>query len=128
MTENEILDIFDKIDFIAFTKPRLVAQLASEPILINWIEGETISGKSKDDEYYAYNATGLDKSIGTCLSYLKYVDPNGAHIEIPGEFPTIADAVMVNDKKYWIITMVGQGAVSWLCTDAVFREEYGSRI
>lgn len=102
-------------------------ELSNEPQFKEWFyKAFNENGRSQSDEYYAYQGeTGVDKELGSRLSWFSSWD--GEHLTLSGEddfFLLYADAFNYDDKKYWVLTMVGQGAISWLMTDEAFRKEY----
>lgn len=102
-----------------------LSELQHDKCLIDWVERETLSGKSFDDEHYNYMTTGFDNEIGGRLSFLPYVDQNSMHVDLEsGAFPMCADSFFMNGKRYWVVTMMGQGAVSWIYTDETFTKEF----
>lgn len=86
------------------------------------------NGISETDEHYAYcGATEIDKELGSRLSWLSSCFGKFEHLDLSDEgdsFPLYADAFIYNENKYWVLTMVGQGSISWLMTDEAFKKEY----
>ena len=102
--------------------------LSKELQFKEWIERITEDGSSCTDEYYSYQAEGIDEALGSRISWLAGLS-NVRPIDITRTYDTfccIAQEFDYEDKKYWVVTMAGQGAVSWLMTDDAFKEEYGN--
>ena len=104
-------------------------ELSDEPQFKAWFSKLfNENGHSQTDEHYAYlGETDIDKELGSRLSWFSSWSCFGEleHIELEDDFfPLYADAFSYDNKKYWVLTMVGQGAISWLMTDEAFRIEY----
>ena len=110
-------------------------ELSSEPQFREWfykIFNE--SGYSQSDEHYAYlGETEIDKELGSRLSWFSTWEYFGVieHLELSDkddDFPLYAHAFNYGKEKYWVLTMVGQGSISWLVTDEAFRKEYMNKV
>ena len=106
-------------------------ELAGEPQFRDWFnKAFNDNGCSETDEHYAYlGETEIDKELGGRLSWLSSLKCFGKaeHLTLSDEddfFPLYADAFNYGEEKYWVLTMVGQGSISWLMTDEAFRKEY----
>lgn len=106
-------------------------ELSNEPQFRDWFnKAFNDDGHSETDEHYAYcGETEIDKELGGRLSWLRCLKCFGKseHITLSDEndfFPLYADAFDYGEKKYWVLTTVGQGSISWLMTDEAFRKEY----
>ena len=109
-------------------------ELAGESQFRDWFsKAFNADGISETDEHYAYcGETEIDKELGSRLSWLRSLKCFGKseHITLSDEndfFPLYADAFNYDEKKYWVLTMVGQGSISWLMTDEAFRKEYANK-
>ena len=137
MTDTEfITKLTQKCDYNNFAEyiewvwnhPQL-RELSSEPQFKNWFsKAFNDDGISETDEHYSYcGETEIDKELGGRLSWLSSCFGKFEHLELSDEedsFPLHADAFNVDNQKYWVLTMVGQGSISWLMTDEAFRKEY----
>lgn len=120
-------------DFIAACNLRdsaKLTQLSQKPEFEQWFETELHSGVSRDDEYYAYfGKTEVEKTIGSRLSFLSYlsVDTDEYREDLTGLFPEMAQSFHYKGAKYWVNTVLGQGASSVLYSDAKFQEYWTKR-
>ena len=104
-----------------------ICNLSKEPQFRLWLEKETASGASKDDEWYLYSGeTELDKELGSRISWFAGLSTEENRDVTPSGdiFATVAQPFMFEKKIYWICTCFGQGAVSWIMTDEAFEREY----
>ena len=104
-----------------------IRALSVEPQFKEWLEREMADGVSHDDEYYLYSDDIMDKELGARISWFTALSDTEA-VNISGSFYTEAQWFLYEGKKYWVVTMCGQGAVSWLMTDEKFMEEYGELV
>lgn len=109
-------------------------ELSTEPQFRDWFyKVFDENGYSESDEHYAYlGETEIEKELGSRLSWFSTWKCFGTieHLELSDEndfFPLYAHAFDYGDEKYWVLTMVGQGAISWLMTDEAFKKEYGNK-
>lgn len=109
-------------------------ELSNEPQFKEWFSKLfNENGCSQSDEHYAYlGETDIDKELGSRLSWFNSWDCFGVaeHIELSDEndsFPLYAYAFSYGNEKYWVLTLVGQGAISWLMTDEAFNKEYKNK-
>ena len=127
MTESQIALAFVQACDNILSRRKIIPELIQEPKFQSWVKEITKEGISPDDEYFAYKGeTELDKTIGPRLSYLEYASTKeDQYVQLQHEaFRTVAQSVIIGNQKYWIITMIGQGATSWLCTDDYFKQNY----
>jgi hypothetical protein len=106
-------------------------ELSNEPQFKDWFNRAfNENGRSNTDENYGYHGeTKFDKELGSRLSWFNTWECFGTveHLELSDEddsFPLYAHAFSYGKEKYWVLTMVGQGAISWLMTDDAFKKEY----
>ena len=138
MTDTEFITILNSRpdfgeDFTAYFEWSLnhpqLQELSKEPQFQEWFsKAFNADGISDTDEHYAYcGDTEIDKELGSRLSWLSSCFERVEHLELSDEsdfFPLYADAFMYNENKYWVLTMIGQGSISWLMTDAAFKNKY----
>ena len=101
--------------------------LSQEPQFKDWLLRVTEDGWSENDEWFLYNGkTELDKELGSRISWLSALcEEEPIDIKTMDDyFPGQAQWFDYEGERYWIITYFGQGALSWLMTDEVFRDEY----
>lgn len=105
-------------------------ELSNEPQFRDWFNRIfDVNGYSETDEYYAYcGKTKIDKELGSRLSWFDTWECFGVveHLTLSDEdddFPLYAHAFSYGKEKYWVLTMVGQGSISWLMTDGAFKRE-----
>ena len=126
LTEKpETHDIFSYAHW-HFTHPQW-RELSAEPQFKSWFSKLfNEDGHSQSDEHYAYfGETEIDKELGSRLSWFGSWD--GEYMRLSDEeedFPEHATSFWYEGKKYWVLTLEGQGAVSWLLTDEAFRREF----
>ena len=106
-------------------------ELSNEPQFIGWFyKAFDTNGISQTDEYYGYlGETEIDRELGSRLSWFDTWECFGVveHLTLLDEddnFPLCAHAFSYGKEKYWVLTMVGQGSISWLMTDEAFQREY----
>ena len=103
-------------------------ELSNEPQFKKWFYEAVADGVSNSDMYYLYCDSKIDRALGSRLSWFNHWDCFGKNETIDlfedDEFPLYAHAFDYEDKKYWVLTLVGQGAYSWLMTDKMFQQEY----
>lgn len=84
------------------------------------------NGHSQSDEHYAYHSENeIDRELGCRLSWFGSWD--GEYVilsEEDADFPEYATSFWYEGKKYWVLTLEGQGAISWLLTDEAFKREF----
>ena len=102
-------------------------ELSTEPQFKSWFyKLFNEDGHSQSDEHYAYfGETEIDKELGRRLSWFGSWD--GEYIRLSDEeddFPEHATSFWYEDKKYWVLTLEGLGAVSWILTDEAFKKEF----
>lgn len=83
----------------------------------------------QDDEYWCYHGDEIEIAIGSRLSWLSYLSEQKEPYNIKyaiGEtnFPTHAYSFSFDNKRYWLITIIGQGAVSWVVSEDKFFETF----
>lgn len=108
-------------------------ELSVEPQFREWFyKAFDENGYSQSDEHYAYcGATELEKELGSRLSWFDTWECFGKTVsrrlsKEDDDFPLYAHAFDYENKKYWVLTLVGQGAISWLLTNEAFEKEYGT--
>ena len=123
--EPKVNDIFTYAHWY-FSHPQW-RELSIEPQFKSWFSKLfNEDGHSQSDEHYTYfGETEIDRELGRRLSWFDSWD--GEYIRLSNEdddFPEHATSFWYEDKKYWVLTMEGLGAVSWLLTDEAFRKEF----
>jgi hypothetical protein len=101
--------------------------LSKESQFKEWLKREMVDGSSHTDEYYLYSDDIMNQELGSRISCFTGLSDTKA-IDIGGTFYTVAQWFLYEGEKYWVVTMCGQGAVSWLMTDEKFMEEYGELV
>lgn len=108
-----------------------IKKLSLEPQFKTWMMKHTEAGYSHDDEWFLYsNELELDRELGSRISWFTGLS-NEPSIEVTEEgvyFPIYAQSFEYDNNKYWVVTMFGQGAISWIMTDLLFQQEYGAMI
>ena len=106
-------------------------ELSNEPQFRDWFyRAFDANGISQTDEHYGYlGETEIDRELGGRLSWFDTWECFGVveHLTLSNEdddFPLYAHAFSYGKEKYWVLTMVGQGSISWLMTDEAFKREY----
>lgn len=107
----------------------LIQKLSTEPQFKAWIQEHTEAGYSHDDEWFLYNADEgtIDHALGTRISWFSGLcTTESIQVKEAGSpcFPIYAQPFDLDGAKYWVLTCIGQGAVSWLMTDELFRKDY----
>lgn len=83
-----------------------------------------------DDEHWAYfGKDDVEKTLGSHMSWLGYLSENKEPLSVEnvnGEnnFEMFAKPFNFNEQKYWVISMYGQGSITWICDDKEFFENY----
>ena len=123
--EPETYNIFTYAHWV-FTHPQW-RELSTEPQFKSWFfKLFNEDGHSQSDEHYAYfGETEIDRELGCRLSW--FDSWYGEYLilsEEDADFPKHATSFWYEGKKYWVLTLEGQGAVSWLLTDEAFKKEF----
>jgi hypothetical protein len=105
-------------------------ELSNEPQFRDWFnKAFNDNGCSATDEHYAYlGETEIEKELGARLGW--FSSWGSEHLTLSDEdacFPLYADAFNYENKKYWVLTFVGQGSISWIMTDEAFKKEYTNK-
>lgn len=92
-----------------------------------WLFDAIKTGTTYDDEYYAYiKQNELAQALGSHMSLLAHSLQTAEDIKlvnISGEFPMYAESFWYDNVRYWLITMIGQGACSWIVTEDYFNKK-----
>lgn len=123
--EPKAHDIFTYANW-HFTHPQW-RELAAEPQFKVWFSNLfNENGHSQSDEHYTYHSENeIDRELGCRLSWFGTWD--GEYVilsEEDADFPEHATSFWYEGKKYWVLTLEGQGAISWLLTDEAFKKEF----
>jgi hypothetical protein len=103
-----------------------IKELSQEPQFKQFVrQAVQETGVSKDDEQYLYGDDDtLTKELGTRISWFEALSTDSDHTYFDeGIFPLFGKSFILDDEKYWVLTCVGQGAVSWLVTDAKIKQD-----
>lgn len=134
MTDQEFIQLLEsptpKNYPLAFLyHDELIRKLSAEPQFKAWIQKHAEAGYSHDDEWFLYHAEEgtIDYELGVRISWFTGLGTEVAiQVKEEGEpcFPIYAKSFDFDGAKYWVMTCIGQGAVSWLMTDELFRKDY----
>lgn len=106
----------------------LIRKLSVEPQFKAWMKKHTEAGYSMSDEWFDYNGeTELERELGSRISWftgLSTTKPIEVESEGDNWFPIQAQAFDYDGFKFWVVTCIGQGAISWIMTDLAFQQEY----
>lgn len=101
--------------------------LTEEPQFKEWFTKELADGCSCTDEWLLYQGQDeIARELGSRLSWLGTIATDKEiNVSEPDDyFPTFAQPFELYGDKYWLLTVVGQGAVSWIMSDIKFHEEF----
>ena len=108
-----------------------IKKLSLEPQFKNWMIKHTEAGYSHDDEWFLYSdEPELDRELGSRISWFAGLS-NAPSIDITeggSYFPQFAQHFEYDGYCFWVVTMMGQGAISWIMTDKLFQQEYGYKL
>ena len=130
MTDKEFIE---KLKSISYITPRSVIQeLSQQPQFKAFLDKELgEDGSTSTDEHYLYSYDSeLDHELGSRISWFDALCGGLGVVDLTdyekGEytFPCEAESFVLDGKRYWILTMTGQGAVSWIMSDERFIKEY----
>ncbi len=134
MTDKELLDLFiepnyeNTKEYMNFLfgdgKKTIMEKIIATDQFREFFHSCVNSGN--DGEHYAYfHKNEVEEALGTHLSWLSYIAEKPISVNKEGDyFPIQAEAFYFEDKRYWLITMTGQGASSWVIDDTKFSEIY----
>lgn len=132
MTDKELLKLFEKpeeekayLEFMFGDGKKKIMETIVKTEQFKTFFYKMIK-EGHDDEHYAYfHDNKIEEALGTRLSWLSYIADKPIDISQEGDyFPTQACSFIFEDKKYWLITIIGQGALSWVITNEKFNKEY----
>ena len=130
MTDQEFIE---QVKSITFTTQRdSIRMLAEQPQFKTFlIKALGEDGCTYNDEYYLYSYEDeIAHVIGSRISMFDALC-SGLNIDVTEEeseyytFPCEARSFVLDGKRYWMMTMEGQGVVTWIMTDERFIKEYG---
>lgn len=133
MTDREFIDILtsppEKYALPFIYHEELIRKLSVEPQFKAWMKEHTEAGYSHDDEWFLYNTDEgtIDHALGTRISWFAGLcTTKSIQVKEEGEpcFPIIAQPFDYDGDKFWLMTCFGQGAISWIMTDELFRKDY----
>lgn len=107
-----------------------IRKLSKEPQFKAWMIKHTEAGYSHDDEWFLYSdEPELDRELGSRISWFTGLsDTPSVDITEKGScFPMFAQPFEYDGHHFWVVTMIGQGAISWIMTDILFQQEYGNK-
>ena len=110
-------------------REELIRKLSVEPQFKAWMKEHTEAGYSHDDEWFLYNAKEgtIEHMLGVRISWFAGLSAEKSIRVTDGNddyFPIIAQPFDYDGHKFWLMTCFGQGAISWIITDELFRKDY----
>lgn len=133
MTDKELLQLFEKpedekayLEFMFGDGKRHIMEKVIQTPQFKEFFPKMIE---QDDEYWCYHGDEIEVAIGSRLSWLSYLSEQKEPYSIEytvGEtnFPMHAYSFTFDNKKYWLITIIGQGATNWIMSEDKFFETY----
>ena len=123
MTDMEFIEALEKA--CSYKNPNRtsdIRKLANMKQFSDFLYQETAStGMTETDEMYLYNDNKLLSTIGSRMSWFGYLSDEPP-IDLKDEhFPFVGERFVYNDNVYWLLTMWGQGSMSWIETDELFQ-------
>lgn len=133
MTDKELLQLFEKpeeeTEYLKFMFGDGKKKVMEKVITTEQFRTFFPRMIERDDEHWLYFGTDVEKAIGSRLSWLSYLSTNNKPFDVKyavGEtnFYMQAQPFIYEDKKYWVVTMFGQGSVSWVEDEETFLKNY----
>ena len=134
MTDKELLQLFEKPEdekeYLEFMFGKGKKQIMEKVIQTEQFKEFFPKMITEDDEHWGYfGKNDVEKTLGSHMSWLGYLSNIEFEVTREGEdFPTYAKPFNFLSQKYWLMTMFGQGSMSWILPDEDFQKEYGDCI
>ncbi len=134
MTDKELLQLFEKPkdekEFIKFNfgdgKKHIMEKVTQTPQFKKFFPKMI----KHDDEHWAYfGKNDVEKTLGSHMSWLGYLSDNKNPLPCKnanGEnnFDMFAQPFTFNGERYWVVSMYGQGSITWIYDDKEFFQNY----
>ena len=117
--QNEFLKLIEDATFYSFEP------IISHPVFKDWVKKETAeTGITKTDEEYCYSpdSSDLDAAIGARLSWICPIIGLPETVLEDGDNATYAGEMDIDGDKYWVITVTGNGSITWIANDTAYQK------
>ncbi len=134
MTDKELLQLFEKPEdekeYLEFMFSKGKKQIMEKVIQTEQFKEFFPKMITEDDEHWGYfGKNDVEKTLGSYMSWLGYLSDDSFNVTQDGDnFETQAQPFTFNGERYWLITMFGQGSVSWIIDDKTFVKEYNIKL
>ena len=134
MTDKELLQLFEKPEdekeYLEFMFGNGKKHIMEKIIQTSQFKKFFPRMIKYDDEYWSYfGKNNVEKTLGSHMSWLGYLSENKDPLPVKnanGEnnFDMFAKNFIFNEKKYWVVSMYGQGSITWVYDDKEFFQNY----
>ena len=134
MTDKELLQLFEKPEdekeYLEFMFGNGKKHIMEKIIQTSQFKKFFPRMIKYDDEHWAYfGKNDVEKTLGSHMSWLGYLSDNKEPLPVKnvnGEnnFDMFAKSFTFNGEKYWVISMYGQGSITWIYDDKEFFQNY----
>lgn len=134
MTDKELLQLFEKPEdekeYLEFMFGDGKKHIMEKIIATDQFKKFFPEMIKHDDEHWAYfGKNGVEKTLGSHMSWLGYLSDNKEPLPVKnanGEnnFDMFAQPFTFNGERYWVVSMYGQGSISWVYDDKEFFQYY----
>lgn len=134
MSDKELLQLFEKpedekayLEFMFGDGKKNIMEKVIQTSQFKKFFPEMIK---RDDEHWAYfGKNDVEKTIGSHMSWLGYLSDNEEPLLVKnanGEnnFDIFTQPFTFNGERYWVVSMYGQGSITWVYDDKEFFENY----
>lgn len=134
MTDKELLQLFEKPEdekaYLEFMfgdgKKHIMEKVIQTPQFKKFFP-EMI--KVSDEHWAYFGKNDVEKTLGSHMSWLGYLSDNKEPLPVKnadGEnnFDMFAQPFTFNGERYWVVSMYGQGSITWTYADEEFFQNY----
>ena len=132
MTDKELLQLFEKpedekayLEFMFGDGKKRIMEKVIQTSQFKKFFNRMIK---YDDEHWAYfGKNEVEKTLGSYMSWLSYLseykDPLPCK-NANGEKNVFTQPFTFNRERYWVVSMYGQGSITWIYDDKEFFQNY----
>lgn len=134
MTDKELLQLFEKPEdekeFIEFNFGDGKKHIMEKVIQTSQFKKFFSRMIKHEDEHWAYfGKNDIEKTLGSHMSWLGYLSENKDPLPCKnanGEnnFDMFAQPFTFNGERYWVVSVYGQGSITWIYDDKEFFQNY----
>ena len=134
MTDRELLQLFkepeDEKEYLEFMFGDGKKHIMEKVIQTSQFKKFFPNMIKHDDEHWAYfGKNDVEKTLGSHMSWLGYLSDNEEPLPVKnvnGEnnFEMFTQSITFNGERYWVVSMYGQGSITWIYDDKEFFQNY----